>query len=333
MTARAQLEALPLHRAARLHKHRRRRRPAFWAAAFVLAGVLLTLLAAALYTAGLRGVGDAEARVRGILAQHGGTAGPMPLPARLGAAVVAVEDEHFYSNPALNIATGVGRAALATLQSSGDPGGSTIAQQLAKTLYPHAGGLSGTLEEIGLAVKLSLRYSQRQILAMYLNSVYYGNGYWGDVAAAHGYFGTTPRQLSWSQATMLAGLPQAPSAYDPMRHPVLARRRQEHVVDQLVDNHGLSQARADRVLREPLRLSSQAAAPAFEIPELSCRPRRGSEDPPARHALEVESARLPSPAHICSNCDFGQVRRMPESGSLIRTVSRSTPVRTSACSP
>lgn len=254
----ARLKGLPAPRARRSHGRRSMRRLALRVAAVVLALAVLAVLAGALYLATLPGVGDAEARVRAILAEHGGIAGPMPPPRRLGEAVVAVEDEHFYSNPALNIADGAGRAALATLQTSGDPGGSTIGQQLAKTLYPHSGGLAGTLEEIGLAVKLSLRYSKPQILNMYLNTVYYGNGYWGDVAAARGYFGTTPRRLSWSQATMLAGLPQAPSAYDPLRHPALARRRQEHVVDQLVDNHYLSQAQADRVLREPLRLSSRA---------------------------------------------------------------------------
>lgn len=224
------------------------------AAGAALAAVVLLLLAGAVYMLTLPGVGDAEARVRRILAEHGGVQGKLPPPTKLGRAVVEVEDENFYSNVGVNILDGAGRAALATVQRGGDPGGSTIGQQLAKRLYPHSEGLGGTLEEIGLAVKLSLRYSKAQILNMYLDSVYYGSGYWGDVAAARGYFGVSPRRLSWAEATMLAGLPQAPSAYDPRRHWALARQRQRHVLDQLVDNHVLSQRRATAIFRQRLPL-------------------------------------------------------------------------------
>ncbi len=230
----------------------------------VAALVLALVLAGAGYLLTLPGVGDAGARVRAILAAHGGSVEPSPPPARLADAAVAVEDEHFYSNVAVNIADGAGRAALATLHGGGDPGGSTIDQQLAKLLYPHGGGLGGTLEEIGLAVKLSLGYSNRDILSMYLNAAYYGNGYWGDAAAARGYFGVSPRHLTWSQAAMLAGLLQAPSAYDPVRHPRAGRARQRQVVDQLVDNHYLSPAGGRVALAEPLGLrpGGQATATA-----------------------------------------------------------------------
>jgi membrane peptidoglycan carboxypeptidase len=218
----------------------------------LLAVLALACLAGAVYLLTLPGVGDAEARMSRLLARHGGTAAPLPPPEKLGRAVVEVEDENFYANPAFDILAGAGRAALATLQGGGDPGGSTIGQQLAKELYPHGGGLAGTLEEIGIAAKLSLDYSKERILSMYLNSVYYGNGYWGDVAAAHGYFGVSPRTLTWGEARMLAGLPQAPSAYDPERHWALARLRQAHVLDQLVDNGVMSARRAAAAFGEPL---------------------------------------------------------------------------------
>ncbi len=165
-----------------------------------------------------------------------------------------MEDEHFYANIAINVLDGAGRAALAALQSGGDPDGSTIPQQLARQLYDRGEGLEGTLEAIGLGVKLSLSYSRDQVLEMYLNSIYYGSGYWGDVAAARGYFGVPPSSLSWGEAAMLAGLPQAPSSYDPKHHLALAKLRQRHVLDQLVDNHLLSEARAKAVFREPLPL-------------------------------------------------------------------------------
>jgi membrane peptidoglycan carboxypeptidase len=135
------------------------------------------------------------------------------------------------------------RPARAALRSSEDPGGSTIAQQLAKRLYPRGGGVIGTLEEIGLGVKLSLHYSHEQVLDMYLNSIYYGNGYWGVVAASHGYIAVSPRRLTWGEASLLAGLPQAPSAYDPVYHLPLARLRQRHVLDQLVANGDLTSPR------------------------------------------------------------------------------------------
>jgi membrane peptidoglycan carboxypeptidase len=216
--------------------------------------LLPLILAAVLYLLALPGVGGAEARVEALLAKEGTTALPLPPPARLGAAVVSTEDENFYADPAFDVAAGAGRAALAALTVSEDPGGSTIAQQLAKRLYPHGGGVLGTLEEIGLGVKLSLAWSHEQVLNMYLNSVYYGNGFWGQRAAAEGYFGVSPRRLTWGEAAMLGGLPQAPSAYDPLAHLPLARSRQRHVLDQLVVNGHLSPAAADRAFREALPL-------------------------------------------------------------------------------
>jgi membrane peptidoglycan carboxypeptidase len=226
-----------------------------------IVGTLLALVAAGyVYLLTLPGVGDAERRVERILREHGGTPSALPPPARLAAATVSVEDENFYSSAFLDVLEGAGRAALASFETSGDPGGSTIAQQLAKRLYPHGGGVGGTLEEIGLGVKLSLAYPHPQVLDMYLNSLYYGNGYWGDAAAARGYFGVPVRELTWGEAAMLAGLPQAPSAYDPLDHLPLARLRQRHVLDQLLANGYLSAAAAAAASREPLPLSSPAAA-------------------------------------------------------------------------
>ncbi|MFT3863320.1 MAG: biosynthetic peptidoglycan transglycosylase [Solirubrobacterales bacterium] len=221
--------------------------------ALALTAVALAAIATA-YVIHLPGVGDAEARVDAILARHGGTASTLPPPRRLGEAIVSTEDENFYDDVFLNVASGAGRAAVAAIGTGEDPGGSTIPQQLAKNLYPHGGGLVGTLEEIGLGVKLSLAYSHERVLSMYLDSIYYGNGYWGDVAAAHGYFGVSPRRLTWGEAAMLAGLPQAPSEYDPLLHFNLARLRQRHVLDQLVVNGHLTAAAADAAYAETLPL-------------------------------------------------------------------------------
>ena len=143
---------------------------------------------------------------------------------------------------------------MASLHSNGDPGGSTIAQQLAKQIYGKGSGFGTTLEEIGLGVKLELHYSKAEILEMYLNAIYYGNGYWGYASAARGYFGVNPNALNWAEASMLAGLPQAPSAYDPLSHFRLAKQRQRHVLDQLVVNRYLSEAKANAAYRARLPL-------------------------------------------------------------------------------
>ncbi len=238
-------------------RHRGLRR---WILAFVVLALALVLTCVGFELA-LPNVGNAPRRVAAILRAHHGTFEGLPLPARLADAVVAVEDEHFYSNVFLNVFDGAARAGLATLERRGDPGGSTIAQQLAKVLYPHASSLGGTLEEIGLGVKLSLTFSKPEILDMYLNAVYFGQGYWGEVAAARGYFGVGPRQLSWAQASLLAGLPQAPTAYDPEHHLALAKERQRHVLNQLVANHMLTQAAANAAFRVPLALVGTRSGP------------------------------------------------------------------------
>lgn len=206
------------------------------------------------YELALPSVSNAEGLVAAIVRDHHGELARLPLPTKLAEAVVAVEDEHFYSNVFVNVFDGAGRAALASIGGSRDPGGSTIAQQLAKQLYPHGPSLGGTMKEIGLGVKLSLAYSKPEILEMYLNVIYYGHGYWGDVAAARGYFGTSPDRLTWAEAAMLAGLPQAPSAYDPLHHFALAKERQRHVLSQLVVNHFLTAAQANAASRAPLPL-------------------------------------------------------------------------------
>ncbi len=202
----------------------------------------------------LPNVSSAPGRVGALAAVHHATLHPLPPPTKLGDSTVAVEDEHFYSNVFFDVAAGALRAGLATLHRSGDPGGSTIAQQLAKALYPHAPGVGGTVAEIGLGVKLALTYSKACLLDMYLNVVYFGNGYWGADAAAKGYFGTTPGRLDWAEASLLAGLLQAPSAYDPIHHYRLARERQSHVLAQLVANHYLTATQARAAFDAPIPL-------------------------------------------------------------------------------
>ncbi len=220
-----------------------------------MAAFLLLLVAAGwVYLATLPGVGDAESRVDAIVIEHGGHLLSAPPPARVADAVVSTEDENFYDGVIPNVASGVGRAALAALEERRRPGRQHDRPAAGEAPLPPRRRLVGTLEEIGLGIKLSLHYSHEQVLDMYLNSIYYGNGYWGVVAASRGYFGTSPRRLTWGEASLLAGLPQAPSAYDPIYHLPLARLRQRHVLDQLVANGYLTSPEADAAFREPLPL-------------------------------------------------------------------------------
>jgi membrane peptidoglycan carboxypeptidase len=148
----------------------------------------------------------------------------------------------------------LGRVVVATVTRAGDPGGSTIAQQLAKTLYDEPPTLLGRLMAIGLAFKLEQRFSKPRILSMYLNAIYYGHGYWGLERASRGYFGRSARALTWGQAALLAGLPQAPSLLDPFVHPQAARQRQAVVLRQLVSQGSLTSAAAQRIGRRPVAL-------------------------------------------------------------------------------
>jgi membrane peptidoglycan carboxypeptidase len=220
----------------------------------VIAGVVLL--------AATPGVGDAQGRVAAILREHGGRSVGLPPPSRVAESVVAVEDRRFYAHHGVDPQSLV-RVVWAGLRGGGwqDQGGSTISQQLAKRLYTGAGGgLWGTLEQVGLAIKLDWRYSKAQILRMYLDSVYFGDGHWGVVQASQGYFGKPPARLSWGEASLLAGLVQAPSAYDPRVHLAAAEHRQHHVLDRLVAAGALRRAQANAASR---RLAAEAGKLGF----------------------------------------------------------------------
>ena len=207
--------------------------------------VVLGLAGAAWLYAGLPGVGDAPRRVAAELRAHGEPPPPAALPRRVAVAVVAVEDERFWHHGAVDLRA-MARAAFDTVAHPGrDAGGSTLAQQLAKGLYLHgAQGPLATARAIGLAFKLEHRFPKARILAMYLDSVYFGHGYWGVDAASRGYFGVPPQRLGWGEASLLAGLPQAPSADDPVRHFAAARARQRQVLRRLVATGRLTAAQA-----------------------------------------------------------------------------------------
>jgi membrane peptidoglycan carboxypeptidase len=197
------------------------------------------------------GVSDAQARTAAIVASHDGISDDGAPPQRVSEALVATEDSRFYSHHGLDpqsIARGI-----YTFMTQGTLQGATLDAQLAKLLYSadHT-GVWPTTQEAMLAIKLDDKYSKRQILAMYLDAAYFGHGAWGVEKASRVYFGLDASQLSWGQASLLAGLVNAPTAYDPTAHLTLARSRQHHVLDRLVATHVLTRAQADAVFAENL---------------------------------------------------------------------------------
>jgi membrane peptidoglycan carboxypeptidase len=224
-------------------------------------GVLVLLAGVALLTV-LPGVSDAQDRTQAILQSNGAKSVGLPPPNKVASAMVAVEDQRFYAHHGIDLPSVV-RVGWAGVTRSGwqAQGGSTITQQLAKRLYTgDQGGWTLKLRQIGLAVKLEQRYTKSQILEMYLDSVYFGSGHWGIVQASEGFFHKPPRDLTWGEASLLAGLVQAPSLYDPHVHLASAEQRQHHVLGRLVATGLLNREQALAAARS---LDSEASELGF----------------------------------------------------------------------
>ena len=171
-------------------------------------------------------------------------------------ATVAIEDRRFWQHGALDY-TAIVRAAVKDLESGRtEQGASTLTQQLARNLY--IGRPSETigrkLTEACLALKLADRMSKREILDQYLNVVYYGNQAYGVGAAAQTYFSRRASQLTVAQAAMIAGLPQAPTLYDPLHDADAALRRRNEVLDAMLTAHYLTPTAWRYARRQPLGL-------------------------------------------------------------------------------
>ena len=153
------------------------------------------------------------------------------LPETLVRATLAAEDARFFSHPGVDPIALI-RAAWHDVRARRiAEGGSTITQQVVKQLSNRRRTAVGKLSEMVLALRLEHRASKREILALYLNLVPYGNQLLGAAAASRVYFGTDPENLTPAQAAFLAGLPQRPTAFDPYSHLERARSRQRRVLD------------------------------------------------------------------------------------------------------
>ena len=163
-------------------------------------------------------------------------------------AVIAVEDKRFYSHNGVDFLA-IGRALWNDLTSlSLAEGGSTITQQLMKNQYfTQEKKLERKFAEIYAAWELESYCRKQEILELYVNTIYFGSGYYGIYEAAMGYYGKEPSELTDQEAVMLAGLPNAPSAYALDTNPELARQRMDQVLDSMVECGALSREEAGRL--------------------------------------------------------------------------------------
>ena len=151
-------------------------------------------------------------------------------------AVIAAEDKRFETHKGYDLLS-VGRAVWNNIKSGSlQEGGSTITQQLARNMYfEQDKKISRKLAEIFVAREIEKLYDKDEIFELYVNSIYFGSGYYNIYDASMGYFEKKPSQLSDYEATMLAGIPNAPSVYSPDVNPDLAEQRRQQVISCMVD--------------------------------------------------------------------------------------------------
>ena len=163
-------------------------------------------------------------------------------------AVIATEDHRYYEHGAID-PIGIARAFYTNIRDGEfDEGGSTITQQVAKNVvFNQDKTLIRKLGEIFAAYDLEKHYSKDEIFALYVNSSYFGDGYYGIYDASMGYYKKAPKDLTLSESSMLAGVPNAPSVYAPTVNPDLAKKRQKHVLNRMVEYGYLTQEEANHV--------------------------------------------------------------------------------------
>lgn len=173
------------------------------------------------------------------------------IPDLLKKGLIATEDRRFYEHGAVDL-IGVGRAVFTNYMAGQTiEGGSTIAQQTVKNIFlSNERTMTRKAEELALAMQLERQYTKDQILELYLNTIYFGHGAYGIREASQTYFGKEPKDLDLAQCAMLAGLPQAPSAYDPIDHPQEGAKRMTTVLALMAEQGIISPAEAAKAAAE-----------------------------------------------------------------------------------
>lgn len=164
-------------------------------------------------------------------------------------AVIATEDRRFYEHGPIDIVS-IGRAIYVNIRDAElKEGGSTITQQLAKNMYYITEEDSvRKIAELFTAFDLENECSKEEILELYVNISYFGDGYYGIGEAAKGYLDKEAKDMTLDESTLMAGIPNAPSVYAPTKNPDLARKRQEHVIRCMVENGYISEEDAKKLI-------------------------------------------------------------------------------------
>lgn len=164
-------------------------------------------------------------------------------------AVIAVEDHRFYNHPGIDIIA-IFRAAINDIRArSFVEGGSTITQQLAKNIYfTQEKKIERKIAEVFVAFDIEKNYKKDEILEFYINTTFFGNGYYTIKEASKGYFNKTPLEMTDSEAVLLAGVPNAPSIYNPKNSMELAKQRQKQVIFKMIKYGDLSNERAEELI-------------------------------------------------------------------------------------
>ncbi len=174
------------------------------------------------------------------------------LPVYYKNAIVSVEDHRYYDHGPIDLIA-IMRAIVSNIRNKDLlEGGSTITQQVAKNLYfigTDANSLYRKIAEIFMAYDLEGTYSKDDILEFYINTIYFGDGYYGVDEACNGYFKKSAKDMTLYEATMLAGIPNAPSVYAPTVNKDLALNRQRKVISTMVENEYLTQEQADELIK------------------------------------------------------------------------------------
>ncbi|MGO4763031.1 transglycosylase domain-containing protein [Cupriavidus sp. 2KB_3] len=175
-------------------------------------------------------------------------------PPALREAVVAIEDDRFYLHDGVDY-VGVMRAGIANLSDDLSQGASTITMQVARNFFlSRQKTYTRKLYEVLMAYRIERALTKDEILEIYLNKIYLGQGAYGFDEAAQTYFGKPVAQLTLAECAMLAGLPKAPSANNPVVNPRRARQRQTYILLRMMELGRISRAQYDAALLEPLRL-------------------------------------------------------------------------------
>ncbi|MFY8053907.1 MAG: penicillin-binding protein 1A, partial [Limnohabitans sp.] len=182
------------------------------------------------------------------------------IPKVMKDAVLAIEDARFYQHGGVDY-IGLMRASLANLGRAKSQGASTITMQVARNVYLSSEKtFTRKIYEILLTTKLEHTLSKDQIFEIYLNQIYLGNRAYGFAAASEAYFGKPLKNISIAEAAMLAGLPKAPSAYNPISNPKRARSRQLYIIERMEDNGFITKEQAVAAKQEELKIRTAASS-------------------------------------------------------------------------